>query len=240
MAESAGVIRHEVADLLRRSAPTAHAERRAAITGLGTIAGRPQAGGAEHEAVVAALTTAVEDPDPRVRLRAIRGLARLPTSRAFEAVAHAVTDDAYVTREAAVRTLVHLDPDEGAQVLIAASGDTRAAVRCAALIGLRTVRVIDQGVLDALVTGLTDMDASVQGTAMASLRRLATRNRQLAAAVTESALQGLRADSPQQREISIELLRQLQVPGHRQRCQAALNDPDATMRQRAERSLRNG
>ena len=188
---------------------------------------------------MAALTAAVADPDPTVRLRAIRGLARLPASRAFEAVAQAVTDDAYVTREAAVRTLVHLDPDQGAQVLIAASGDPRAAVRCAALIGLRTVRVVDQAALDALVTGLTDRDASVQGAAMASLRRLATRNRQLAATVTELALDGLRAHSAQQREISIELLRQLQVPGHRQRCQEALNDPDPSVRQRAERSLRN-
>jgi HEAT repeat protein len=234
------MIRHEVADVLRRAAATAQCERRAAITGLGTLVGRWPPGTAEHEAVAAALVRAISDPDPKVRVRAIRGLGRLPTPLGFLAVARAMTDDDYATREAAVRTLVLLDPDRAVPEIVAVLHDERAPVRCSALVGLRAVPNIDSGMLAALAAGLPDQDPSVQGAAMASLRALATRSPQLREAVTALADRGLHADSPQSREISIELLRQLGVPGHRQRCLLALSDPDPRVRQRAERGLRNG
>ena len=240
MAGSADLIRHEVADLLKRAAATARWERRAAITGLGTLVGRWPPGTAEHEAIAAALVRAVGDPDPKVRVRAIRGLGRLPKPLAFPAVARAMTDDDYATREAAVRILVLLDPDRAVPEIVAILHDKRASVRSAALVGLRALPNIDSGVLAALAAGLPDLDPSVQGAAMASLRALATRSPQLRAAVTELADYGLHCDSPQRREISIELLRQLQVPGHRQRCLIALSDPDPRVRQRAERGLQIG
>jgi HEAT repeat protein len=151
-----------------------------------------------------------------------------------------MTDDDYATREAAVRTLVRLDPDRAVLEIIAVLHDKRASVRCAALVGLRAVPNIDSGVLAALAAGLPDQDPSVQAAAMASLRALATRTPQLRAAVTALADHGLHSDSPQSREICIELLRQLRVPGHRQRCLIALSDPDPRVRQRAERGLRIG
>jgi hypothetical protein len=229
-----GRVAHEVVDLLRRSASGVPAERVAAITGLGTVAGRLPPETDLRAATVAALHGALGDAEPRVRLRAIRGLRRLPNT--VEAIAGAVTDDDYATREAAVRALV--DRDRAAPILRAAATDQRAGVRCAALIGLRALPVVDTAILDALATALADHQPSVQGAAMASLRALARRGPQLTATVTEIALAGLASESPQRREISIELLRQLQVPGHRQRCEAALADPDPSVRQRAERGLR--
>jgi hypothetical protein len=137
VAEPREIVRHEVADLLRRCTSAAALERCAAITGLGTIVRRALPGSAEYEPVVAAVVRAVDDPDPKVRVR-----FNLP-------------------------------------------------VRCAALIGLRPVHAVDTDVLNVRETGLADADASVQGAAMASLRALATRTPQLAAAVTELALHGL-------------------------------------------------
>jgi hypothetical protein len=63
------IVRHEVADLLRRCTSTVALERRAAITGLGTIVRRALPGSAEYEAVVAAVVRAVDDPGPKVRVR---------------------------------------------------------------------------------------------------------------------------------------------------------------------------
>lgn len=237
MASPSGTMRHELAALLRLSASAVASERRAAITGLGTVVRRPLLGSVERDAIMDAITQAAGDPDPKVRLRAVRGLGRLPASRAYAVVSRLLTDDDYTTREAAVRTLIRVDSDRGAQALIAAARDARAPVRSAVLIGLRAVRTVHKGVLDALVAGLADAEPSVQGAAMASLRALASRDPQLASLVTDLALQGLDDDSPPRREISIELLRQLKVPGHRQRCLAALSDPDPRVRHRARRGL---
>ncbi|WP_218579480.1 HEAT repeat domain-containing protein [Phytohabitans houttuyneae] len=72
---------------------------------------------------------------------------------------------------------------------------------------------------------------------MSTLRAVAARSPQLAAAVIALARRGLTDTSPQRREISIELLRQLGEPGHRERCLAALQDRHPAVRQRAARSL---
>jgi HEAT repeat protein len=237
MTGATDLIGHEVAGLLRRADASAQADRRSALRGLGTLADRRPPGPAEHEAIAAALVRAARDPDPSVRVQSLRGLGRLPASRAFAVAAEALADDNYAAREAAVRTLFLLDSDRAVAELVAAMREGRAPVRSAALAGLRLAPNIDTVVLDALVTGLTDSDASVQGAAMRSLTVLAARTLQVAATVTALANEGLNSDSPQRREISIERLRQLREPGHRQRCLVALSDPDLVVRRRAQRGL---
>ncbi|BEL06487.1 hypothetical protein Q0Z83_046780 [Actinoplanes sichuanensis] len=236
MTESTPAVRHEVAFLLRRFAATTVFERRTAVRGIATAARRSPSGSAEQEAIAHALVCAAQDADVRVRLGAVRGLARLTPQPAAATVAPLILDDDYTVREAAVRTLVELDSSHAVPMLVAASRDARVPVRCAALIGLRKIREVDTSVLEALVAGLSDPDPSVQGAAMASLRTLARRSAHLAATITELGRQGLTADSSYRREISLELLRRLAVPGHRERCRSALRDPAPNVRRRAERS----
>jgi HEAT repeat protein len=233
-----GALRHEVADLLRRSTSSVDAERRAAITGLGTMARRTRLGGVDHDAIAAVLVRAADDLSPKIRLRAIRGLGALPTSLSAPVVTTTLTDEDYAVREAAARTLVYLDSDRAVPALVAAARDSRAPVRCSALTGLRAVPVVNDSILQVLAHSLADMSPSVQGAAMSTFRAIAARSSQLAEAVTELARRGLTDASPQRREISLELLRQLGEPGHRERCLAALKDPHSVVRQRAERSLR--
>jgi HEAT repeat protein len=233
-----GDLSHEVADLLRRSASSVEAERRAAITGLGTMARRSRPRGAEHDAIASALVRAADDTAPKVRIRAVRGLCALSSSLSVPVLTISITDEDYAVREAAVRALVHAESDRAVSALVAAARDGRALVRRSALTGLRAVRVIDDPILQVLTECLADRNSSVQGAAMSTLRVVATRSSQLAKAVDELARHGLSDTNPRRREISIELLRQLGVPGHRERCLAALNDPDPVVRQRAERSLR--
>ncbi|MFC6022130.1 HEAT repeat domain-containing protein [Plantactinospora solaniradicis] len=233
-----GDLGHEVADLLRRSTSSVEAERRAAITGLGTMVRRFRPRGAEHEMIASALVRAADDTVPKVRIRAVRGLCALPSSLSVPVLTISITDEDYAVREAAVRALVQVEPDRAVSALVAAARDGRASVRCSALTGLRAIRVIDDSTLQVLTECLADRNSSVQGAAMSTLRVVATRSSQLAKAVNELARHGLSDTSPRRREISIELLRQLGAPGHRERCLAALTDPDPVVRQRAERSLR--
>ncbi|BCJ41308.1 hypothetical protein GCM10010168_89320 [Actinoplanes ianthinogenes] len=233
------MIRHEVADLLRRFASATPPERCRAIRGIGTVARRSPPGSAEQEATVHALVLAAQDADVRLRRGAVRGLAHVSRRTTFATVAAMIADDDYVVREAAVRAVLRLDSGRAVRALVAASHDARAPVRCAALIGLRSASIIDEDVWAALVAGLADADPSVQGAAMASLRALSRRAPELAATVDELARQGLNAESPCRREISLELLRQLGAPGHRERCRAALSDADPGVRRRAEYGLRN-
>jgi hypothetical protein len=93
-------------------------------------------------------------------------------------------------------------------------------------------------VWDTLSWALNDEDPSVQGAAMGGLLRLAARNPGLREDLTTLALEGYHAASSPRRNISIELLRQLRTPGHRERCLAAIDDPDSRVRQRAIRGLR--
>ncbi|MBE1492724.1 HEAT repeat domain-containing protein [Plantactinospora soyae] len=232
-----GDLGHEVADLLRRSTSSVEAERRAAITGLGTMARRFRPRDVEHDAIASALVRAADDTAPKVRIRAVRGLGALSSSLSVPVLTISITDEGYAVREAAVRALVCVDSDRAVSALVAAADDDRAVVRCSALTGLRAIRVIDDSILQVLTQCLADTNSSVQGAAMSTLRVVATRSSQLARAVHELARHGLSDTSPRRREISIELLRQLGVPGHHERCIAALNDPDPVVRQRAERSL---
>ncbi|GIJ43736.1 hypothetical protein Val02_06220 [Virgisporangium aliadipatigenens] len=237
MNEPGEALRHEVMDLLRRSSSADEAERRAAITGLGTVAGRQLPASVEHDTIASTLVHAARDTSPRVRIRAIRGLGALPASRSASVVMAAVTDDDYAVREAAIRTLISLDADNAAAALVSVARDHTDPVRCSALTGLRAAHTVDDSILRTLVHGLADPNASVQGAAMATLRALASRSPRMTEVVVDLARRGLTDPSPQRREISIELLRQLGEPGHRERCLAALDDPEPAVRQRAERTL---
>lgn len=197
------------------------------------MARRTRPANVDHDAIASALVRAADDADPKVRLRAVRGLCALPASLSALVVATALRDEDYAVREAAARTLVCLDSEHAVRALVAAARDSRTPVRCSALTGLRAIPVMDDSILQVLALSLADMSPSVQGAAMSTLRAVAARSPQLAAVVTDLARHGLTDASPQRREISIELLRQLGEPGHYERCLVALKDPHPVVRQRA-------
>ncbi len=215
------------------------AERRAAVTGLGTIASRPFLTPEQAEDIAAAVIAAANDTDPTVRARAVRGLGRLPAARVTATLTMLVSDDHHATREAAVRTLVRLDPTAAAPALVSAAAHQDYSVRVAALTGLRWLPTLDETVWVVLIAALSDEHPGIQGTAMTGLLSLAARSAQMSPAVIRLARDGLGSSSPPRREISLELLHRLGVPGHRDRCLAALTDVHPRVRQRAARSLEN-
>ncbi|MEU8001033.1 HEAT repeat domain-containing protein [Catellatospora sp. NPDC049111] len=230
------MLTHQVTQLLMQARHTDPPARRAAVTGLGTLAARPTLDPVQVEAIAEAVITAAHDTDPTVRTRAARGLGRLPAARGSEALAALVIDGDHATREAAVRALAQLDPVTAQSVLVSAARHQDAAVRVAALTGLRRLPASGRSVA-VLVAALSDDHHGVQGTAMAGLLAFTARDPRLASTVTGMAREGLGSDRPPLREICLELLYRLGVPGHRDRCLAALTDPHPRVRWRAVRGL---
>jgi HEAT repeat protein len=200
---------------------------------LGTVGSRQSAGSPAYEAIVDVLLRALTDPEPLVGVRALRGLGRMAAPRALEAVAAMLSHPRHVTREAAVRALFQIDADRTVDLLIDVLHDADAQVRAAAAVGLSAVRSVGSRVLDALTAALADPDALARGAAMGSLVKLAGRDPDVAGAVVAIAGDGLRGNNAERREISLELLRQLKVPGHRERCLEALTDQAPVVRARA-------
>jgi HEAT repeat protein len=228
----------EVTYLLRLARSGVATERLGAIKGLSTIGNRHLAGGQTYETIVDALLAALTDPVPLVGARAMRGLSRMAALRAFDAVADRLTHPDYITRESATKALFHIDADRAAERLIDVLSNEHEPVRTAAAAGLSAVRVVNPRVLDTLAVTLTDPSATVRGAAMGSLRKLAGRTPDIAAIVLTIARNGLGGGAnAYRREISLELLRQLKVPGDRERCLAALSDPAPVVRGRAVKHL---
>ncbi len=131
-----------------------------------------------HTAPVARLPmllTAVQNPDPNVRLAALDPLVSTHSPQATEAVAAAFQDSASVVRERALELLPQLDKERGLRLLLAALGDEDRWIREAAITHLSSAphhSFADKRALPTLLHALDDSSPVVQTLAVSTLRHL--------------------------------------------------------------------
>ncbi len=227
------MIRHEVVDLLEGAKSGDPALRASAVTGLRRLA-RRQLEPLTREAVQRALLAALADDDPRVRMGAVAALACLPVPDALPGALAALGDE-HAIAEAAGRAVVALDPYGACDALCARAREGPESVRAAALTALRHAPVITATGWATFEDCLADSSTVVRSAALGSARELGRRGSPTRDDVVRIAQDGLRSASPYRREISLALVRLIDVPGWAERCREAAKDRDPMVRARAAR-----
>lgn len=188
----------------------------------------------------------LRDPDPHVRIAAVRALVRT-TSRPGTVIASLAGDDDRVVRLEVARNLAGL-PEHAAEALLA-DPDVRvreAAAQAAGIgqAGQLSVRLLedpnadvrraaaqtlgalgDKRIADSLIRGLEDPDAVVRAAALRSIKRLLTR-----AEAIERLCRELASARPERRRASVYALAHLDALEAAEHVAALADDPDDDVR----------
>lgn len=137
--------------------------RELAVGGLGRVA--------THSVVlVPKLATACDDPNPRVRKRALEECARVGDERCVDAVADCLTSDRQAIRAAAVHALIEIGTDNAIETLLSAAEHDDLAVRRTVLRNLGTVGSLV--VFGCLLHGVASGPESIRDAAVAAMTEL--------------------------------------------------------------------
>lgn len=212
---------------------TAKAVQRPAADACGALA-------AQGIAIEPRLTSALDAADPRLRFGAAYALARLgpPPPAALPALLAALSLDDGDVRWAAAELIARTEPRTAAVAgLLPLVTIGNAPQRKMALYCLRDLDAAGEEVERVAVAALNDPDRGVRLAAMATLARLATRDR---AAAAEALLKALDAEDPRERRAAAAALGDLglDTDAIRAALEHAAQGDDPSLRRAAARSLR--
>ena len=131
--------------------------RELALAGLGRVA---------TNSIVPRFADACDDPDPRVRARALEECANVGDRRCVDAVADCLDSDRAAIRTAAVEALTEIGTDDAIEALLAAAESDHLAVRRTVLRGLGAVG--SPVVFGCLLHGLAGGPESIRDAAVAA------------------------------------------------------------------------
>jgi HEAT repeat protein len=201
--------------------------RQEVVEALGRIG---QSGSASS--VIAPLTAALGDAEPRVRAWAAIALSWLSSSaaNAIPALVAALGDQDEFVRRSSADTLRQIG-QPAAPALIAALGDSRAKVRRGAAETLGSIRPPEDQAIPKLIAALEDTEPSVREAAAATLRYLGS-------AAVPALVSALGNPNPETRRLAAVALQEgpkLSIPA----LVTALWDPDEKVRHAAASALDN-
>ncbi|MHB9023159.1 MAG: HEAT repeat domain-containing protein [Armatimonadota bacterium] len=184
--------------------------------------------------VVDVLLKLAKDPEPKQRLSAVQLLGRVKDPRVPDLLAELMTDVDAAVRRQAIFSLAQQGDLRPLEPLTVMQKDKDVKVRrfvAGALEGIKDLRAVD-----LLLLCLKDPDKYVRTGAMQSLSMGKCQDKRILEPIGKL----LKTGDREEKEMAIQTLRDLRMPGAATYLLPALRDPDPQIRQFAGRSLHSG